>query len=101
QISAVDVAGNTSSAASGPTFALEAHQESEAGITYTSGWLQRSQSFSMGGAVKTTSAAGKKATFSFTGTSVGWVSTRGADRGQVSVQIDGGAPTTVDLYSAA
>lgn len=41
---------------------------------------------------------GARASLRFTGTEAAWISTRGPDRGQANVYIDGELRTTVDLY---
>ncbi|HET7669414.1 MAG TPA: hypothetical protein VFK84_03315 [Burkholderiales bacterium] len=46
-----------------------------------------------------TQAAGETVTLPFRGTGISWVGYRGPDAGIATVQIDGGAPVTVDLYS--
>jgi hypothetical protein len=100
RIQAVDRAGNTSVVTDGPTFAFNAFQETAPSIAYSTGWEQRSHAFAMNGGVKASSAAGKTATLTFTGTDIAWISTRGADRGIVEVRIDGVLKGTVDLYNA-
>jgi hypothetical protein len=99
RIQAVDIAGNTSLVSESLTFTLEGHQETDPAIVYSSGWFQRSHSFAMHGALRATSAANKSARYTFTGKSVAWVATRGADRGFAQVFIDGVLVQTVDLYS--
>jgi hypothetical protein len=44
-------------------------------------------------------AAGETVRLPFRGTGITWVGYRGPDAGIATVQIDGGAPVTVDLYS--
>jgi len=46
-----------------------------------------------------TQTAGATVTLPFRGTGITWVGYRGPDAGIATVQIDGGAPVTVDLYS--
>src|SRR5207253_1223905 len=89
RVQAVDAAGNPSVVSTGPSFSFGAVQETDASIAYSIGWQQRSATFALGGALETTSVAGATATFSFTGTDVAWVSTRGTDRGMAEVRIDG------------
>ncbi|HYY10157.1 MAG TPA: choice-of-anchor D domain-containing protein, partial [Kineosporiaceae bacterium] len=55
-----------------------------------------------GGSVQFSSTANSRATtsqaFAVAG-NVAWISTKGPDRGRATVSVDGGAPTSVDLYS--
>src|SRR5205814_7081569 len=100
QVSAIDLASNVSTPASGPTFTLALRQDNNAAIAYTGGWQVRNHAYASGGTTRATSAANQTATFTFSGTSVAWISTRGADRGQAEVYVDGQLKGTVDLYNA-
>jgi hypothetical protein len=60
----------------------------------------RSHAYASGGATRATSSAGKTASFSFIGSDIAWISTRGTDRGIAEVRIDGVLRATVDLYNA-
>lgn len=64
------------------------------------GWTQAPASEAFGGAVRYATTAGSSAKFSFKGGHVGWISTRGPDRGQAQMLVDGSPVGTVDLYSA-
>jgi hypothetical protein len=44
--------------------------------------------------------AGASVSFTFTGTSIQWIGSYGADHGIASVSVDGAAPVSVDTYSA-
>ncbi len=46
-------------------------------------------------------ANGDKAQFSFTGSSVAWVATKGPDRGRAEVWMDGAKIKVIDLYASA
>lgn len=76
-------------------------QEAFASVAYSSNaWAtERNTQFS-GGAARISSVAGETATFTFTGTSVAWVSTVGGGRGIAEVTLDGGTPVLVDLFSS-
>jgi hypothetical protein len=47
--------------------------------------------------VKLATAAGRTATFTFTGRSIAFITTRAATRGQVRIFLDGTLQTTLDL----
>ena len=98
EVRATDNAGNVSGFTAGPTFTLTAYQETASNITYTSGWTQQAVTGAYGGSVKFATVAGKKATLSFTGSQVAWVSTIASNRGSGSVSIDGGAAATVSTH---
>lgn len=69
-------------------------------VSYGSGWSQASaESYHLNtGTYTQTSDA--TASYTFTGTAVTWYGPKGPDHGRADVRIDGGAPVTVDLYSA-
>ena len=75
------------------------HDLAAPGVTI-SGWKPTaSAAASFGGYVSAT-AAGKRVVVPFSGTGIDWVTQTCKACGKASVSIDGGAPTTVDLYSA-
>jgi hypothetical protein len=45
--------------------------------------------------------AGKKATLSFTGIQVAWISTEGATQGSATVQLDGGGFNTINTNAGS
>jgi hypothetical protein len=82
QIAGVDNASNVGKFASGAAFDLELHQDDDPAVTYTAGWDLRNHAYASGGTTHATSAAGQTVTFTFTGTDIAWISTRGVDRGR-------------------
>jgi hypothetical protein len=52
-----------------------------------------------GGAQRRASAAGNRATFTFTGRSVGWATTRSPGHGRAEIWLDGAKVRTLDLYA--
>jgi hypothetical protein len=66
-----------------------------------SGWTHQAVTGAYGGSVKFATVAGKKATFSFTGKQVAWVSTIASNRGSATASLDGGAATTVNTNGTA
>jgi glucose/arabinose dehydrogenase len=95
--------GGVSAWATGPTFRVRAFQETTASPTlvFTTGWSSSSTTSYFGGALKYASAAGQKATFTFSGTDFALVSTKGTNRGKFQLYLDGVAGSVVDLYSTA
>ena len=95
-----DRATNLSAVATGSSFILSAAQEGSASIAYSGRWTASSSSTFMGGRVKSASAAGATATYSFTGRAVSIVSSTGPTRGSVDVLVDGKLKATVKLYAS-
>lgn len=95
-----DRAGNVSAWRVGPESSLSGYQETNSGISYSSGWSSVALSGSYGGSVRHASKSSTKASHSFTGRSMAWVSTRGSNRGKAEVWLDGVKVATVDLYSS-
>lgn len=101
EVRAIDNAGNASGFIAGSKFTLTAYQETSKAITYTTGWTHQAVTGAYGGSVKFATVAGKKATFSFTGKQVAWVSTIASNRGSATASLDGGAATTVNTHGTA
>jgi Hypothetical glycosyl hydrolase family 15 len=74
-------------------------EQTSPSFTATAGWVHdsSSRSWSGGSAVHST-AAGTQATFTFTGTSVGWIGARGPQTGIARVWLDGALVAEVDTY---
>lgn len=73
--------------------------ENTADASYTGAWTTSTGHEPSDGSLKFTTTPGSAVTYTFTGSAVNWVSTRGPDRGQASVQVDGDPALTVDLYN--
>jgi hypothetical protein len=99
-VRAQDKAGNWSDWAPGLTFLVDSYQESSSAISYVGSWTQTTSSSAYGGALTYEKAKGVKATFSFTGRDVAWVTTKGPNRGKAEVWVDGVKVKSVDLYSS-
>jgi hypothetical protein len=100
RVRATDSAGNSSDWAIGPTFLVDAQQESSDAIVRTGNWTQQALTSAYGGGVEYAKAKGSTAQFTFTGHDVAWISTRGPDRGRATVSVDGVVVKTVDLYAS-
>jgi hypothetical protein len=101
EVRPTDNAGNVGFFTAGSKFTLTAFQETASAITYTAGWTHQAVTGAYGGSVKFATVAGKKATFSFTGKQVAWVSTIASNRGSATASLDGGAATTVNTHGTA
>jgi hypothetical protein len=95
-----------------PNFTVSHWQDTNPDLQYSAGWTKSSNNFPWSGSgvsnlpelpvtAHETATAGEKVTVPFRGTAIGWIGYRGPDAGIAQVQVDGGAPTQVDLYSPA
>jgi hypothetical protein len=100
QIRAVDNAGGTSSGLQTPTYHLSVLDDDEAAVVYAGTWTNNLLSYAWGGTAYRSGSAGATATVTFTGTSLGWVTTLANDRGIATISVDGGPAIQVDLYRA-
>src|SRR5439155_16344585 len=74
RVRAVDKSDNLGSWSYGSTFTLTSKSESCSAINYTVTWHLGSSTTAWGGKIKWASAAGAKASLTFTGSSIAWVS---------------------------
>ena len=75
-------------------------EESNPAVTLSSGWTKTDTRYGWsGGAAVQSNVVGTTATFTFTGTSVRWLGSRGRGMGKALVKIDGNTVKTVDLYA--
>jgi FG-GAP repeat/FG-GAP-like repeat/Fibronectin type III domain len=100
RVRAVDGAGNKSPWVYGTTFRLSAYSEANQAIRYKGHWTTKSNKVFVGDRAKSSSAAGAKATFQFTGRSIALVSRLGPTRGKVAIYVNGTRVATVDLHAA-
>ncbi|MDP9352305.1 MAG: M4 family metallopeptidase [Chloroflexota bacterium] len=105
QVRAIDHAGNYSAWNQGPSFVVSAFQENSTStdgkVAYTGKWNRAKLSGAYGGYVSHASRSDRRATFTFTGRDVAWVSTKGTNRGMAEVWVDGVKAATVDLYASS
>ena len=78
---------------------LQGYSEKSPQIVYRGTWKSAGYPGYTGDAAAYATAAGAKATFTFTGTRATWYGPVGPTRGQATVTIDGKAVTTVDLHA--
>jgi hypothetical protein len=94
---AVDKAGNVGAWLAGRNTAVRLVQNTSTAVTFGSGWSATSSSTFSGGSVRYATVAGKAASFTFTGRSIAFVTTRATTRGKVRIYIDGVLQATPDL----
>lgn len=80
---------------------LRRYSEKSVRISWSGTWRSASHSGYAGDAVRYSTAAGAKATFTFTGRKVVWYGPVGPTRGQARVRIDGVLVRTVDLHRSS
>lgn len=100
RVRAVDQAGNVGAWSYGDTFRVSRFSEGNSRILYSGTWSTSKASVFWGGVAKASSKAGSRASITFTGRSVAWVSSMGPTRGKADVYVNGVKVATVDLYSA-
>ena len=101
RVRAIDRAGNAGTWMAGPSAWLSRYNETSASVAYTGSWAQTSSSVYWTGGAKWSSRAGSKATFTFNGRSVAFVSRQGPARGKARIYLDGKLVVTLDLYASA
>ncbi len=69
-------------------------------VRYTSAWRRRATRGAYDGRTTTSTRAGSRARFTFTGDQVALLATRGPGRGRVRISIDGRVVATVDLRAS-
>ena len=83
-----------------PSASMSTLQETSGSVAYSGGWTHAALSGASGGSVDESSTTDATATFTFTGTSVAFVTARGASRGIAQITLDGDDKGAVDLFSA-
>jgi hypothetical protein len=101
RVRAVDAAGNVGAFATGTTFRLTPVQDSSASVVYTGTWTAQAPANAYGGSTRSATAAGARASLTFTGTEVLIIAPRGSGRGITEIWIDGVFAQSVDLFSTA
>ena len=85
-------------------------QDTNPEARFSAGWTKSSNNFPWSGSgvsnlpevpvtAQETQTAGETLTLPFRGTAISWIGYRGPDAGIAVAQVDGGAPTEVDMYS--
>lgn len=99
RVRATDGAGNLGPWTKTSASRLHIRQERSARISYQGRWGLHALRGALGRHVRSTGAAGRTATFTFSGTAAAFVSTLGPNRGIVDVWLDGARVATIDLYA--
>ena len=100
RVRAIDKAGNTGTWAYSRTLSPRLVQQSSAAVRYGGRWTTSKATAYSGGTLKFTKAAGRSATYSFTGRSIALVTTLAPNRGKVRVYVNGSYVATVNLQSS-
>src|SRR5688572_11912708 len=93
-----------------PTTTVSHWQDTNPEVAYSAGWTKASTAFPWSGngdanapelpvTAHETSVGGETVTLPFRGTGISWIGYRGPDAGIARVQVDGGTPVEVDMYS--
>ena len=101
RVRAIDRDGNTGAWATSAVFKARLTQNTSSSITYVGTWKTATSSSYSGGSVKyATQSSDETTIYSFTGSSVAFVTTTAKTRGLIRVQIDGSIVGMLDLYSS-
>ncbi len=106
QVRGMDKAGNWSAWKQGPSFSVNAYQEtstvSDGKVSYSGTWGNHSLTSYFGGSVKYAGTKGATASFTFTGgRQVAWVAPKGSNRGYADVYLDEAKVATINLYTSS
>jgi beta-N-acetylhexosaminidase len=96
---AADGAGNWSDATKGSRFVPKLVESKTADVTFSGAWTPVNDDRFSGGGTRSSTEAGASASYTFTGTSIGWVAALGPTRGSADVYLDGELRQTVDLHA--
>jgi beta-N-acetylhexosaminidase len=99
-VKAADGAGNTGGWSYGPAIEPLLTQQFATTVSYGGAWTVGFSSGYSGGSTRYATAAGAWASWTFTGSSVGWVAAVGPGRGSAKVYVDGIYERTVSLYAS-
>jgi|SoiMethySBSTD1v2_1073268.scaffolds.fasta_scaffold59266_4 hypothetical protein len=92
--------GNGSPAGPAASGVLRVEESDVAAVTFSGAWSPSdSRAGWSGGAAMESTQRGAMASFTFTGTSVRWLSSRGRNGGIALVRVDGGEAREVDLFA--
>ncbi len=95
-----DRAGNVSAWFTGPRVTAGVSQQTSTAIRYTGSWRSQTWASASGGSFRSATTAGASATYTFTGSSVGWVTSTGPTRGTARIYVDGVYAGPISLYSS-
>jgi hypothetical protein len=101
RVRAVDTAGNVGAWKASTAAALSRYSETSKSIRYAGTWSLSTSAVYWTGKAKVAKQAGARATLSFSGRSVGFVSRLGPTRGTASIYVDGVKVALVNLHAAS
>jgi len=101
RVRATDRLANISAWRSGTGASVLLTQESASSVRYAGAWTRSTNANALGASDRYSLAAGASATYTFTGSSVGWVATRGPNRGSAKVYVDGVYAASVNLHATS
>jgi hypothetical protein len=101
RLRATDQLGAVSGYVYGPSFKPIMTDQDSSAVTWSGTWHTVSLSGTYGGTTRYSGSAGASASFTFTGSSIAWVSYRGPNRGSATVYVDGTYVTTVNLNASS
>jgi hypothetical protein len=96
----VDKAGLIGAWAYGPTFTVAAYQQNSSRFAYGGAWSRPTSASYWGSYEKYATAAGAKATFTFTGKAIAWIGCVGSSRGSARIYVNGVLVKTVSTHAA-
>jgi len=74
------------------------YEQDDTTVGYAGTWQQNSDAGMYGGTYKISSTTGSSVTLTFSGKRISWIGAKGPNYGIATVSVDGGPPTSVDLY---
>ena len=101
RVRATDGKANTSAWLAGPSASVLLTEETATSIHFSGSWVRSGNALAHGSSTRYSLSAGASASYTFTGSSIGWVATRGPNRGSAKVYIDGVYAGTVNLHATA
>ena len=100
RVRAKDLAGNSCASVYGPSFKPSRVEQSSTSVVFGGSWTTTSTTSASGGSYRYASTAGASASWTTSGTSLGWMALKGPSGGSVEVYVDGALKGTLSLYAA-
>ena len=101
RVRAVDVSGNVGAWVTGAVVKPRLTQQTAGAITYSGAWSSAFDSGFCYGSVRRAETGGSFAKYTFTGRSIGFMTTLGPTRGKVKIKVDGTLVATIDTYASS
>jgi SpoIID/LytB domain protein len=98
-VDAFDILGNPTPAPPAPPVPTR-YEQTDWRLTFLGYWSAGSSASASAGSYLYSNSTGSAATVCFNGTSLSWLATTGPGYGVATVTLDGGAPSSVDFYTA-